>query len=232
MPSSRSRRILELQAHRPDGLDDGARSARGGRPARRRLAVGARVPFVGRRAADRRPRLRRGLAGPGARRRAARRRTCALVESAIRHCRYLERAVEVVRAGERRRSSTRAPRTWPRAIGVHDLVTARALAALPVILEYAAPLLAEGGSRRGVEGRGVRRGGRAAGARPPRRSWASSRAEVPSPSTPFPRRARPHAAPFCKIAPTPDAVPAAARDGGPKRPLVHVLDVSAAPSRD
>ena len=35
--------------------------------------------------------------------------------------------------------------TWPEGVGVHDLVTARALGALPVILEYAAPLLAEGG---------------------------------------------------------------------------------------
>ena len=34
---------------------------------------------------------------------------------------------------------------WPDGLGAHDLVTARALAALPVILEYAAPLLAEGG---------------------------------------------------------------------------------------
>jgi 16S rRNA (guanine527-N7)-methyltransferase len=35
---------------------------------------------------------------------------------------------------------------WPAGIGVHDLVTARALAALAVLCEYAAPLLAEGGS--------------------------------------------------------------------------------------
>jgi 16S rRNA (guanine527-N7)-methyltransferase len=68
-----------------------------------------------------------------------------LVESAVRHCRYLERAVgdagfanvEVVHA---------RAEAWPAGIGVHDLVTARALAALPVLCEYAAPLLAEGGS--------------------------------------------------------------------------------------
>ena len=34
---------------------------------------------------------------------------------------------------------------WPEGLGVHDLVTARALGALAVILEYAAPLLGEGG---------------------------------------------------------------------------------------
>ena len=68
-----------------------------------------------------------------------------LVESAIRHCRYLERAaahagldnVEVVHA---------RAEAWPAGIGRHDLITARALAALPVLCEYAAPLLREGGS--------------------------------------------------------------------------------------
>jgi 16S rRNA (guanine527-N7)-methyltransferase len=65
-----------------------------------------------------------------------------LVESAIRHCRYLERAsedlpnVSVVHA---------RAEEWREGIGAHDLVTARALASLPVVLEYAAPLLAEGG---------------------------------------------------------------------------------------
>ena len=34
---------------------------------------------------------------------------------------------------------------WEAGGGEHDLVTARALAALPVVVEYAAPLLADGG---------------------------------------------------------------------------------------
>jgi 16S rRNA (guanine527-N7)-methyltransferase len=65
-----------------------------------------------------------------------------LVESAIRRCRYLETAseglpnVSVVHA---------RAEEWTDGIGAHDLVTARALASLNVILEYAAPLLAEGG---------------------------------------------------------------------------------------
>jgi 16S rRNA (guanine527-N7)-methyltransferase len=35
---------------------------------------------------------------------------------------------------------------WPAGAEAHDLVTARALAALPVVVEYAAPLLALGGT--------------------------------------------------------------------------------------
>jgi len=69
----------------------------------------------------------------------------ALVEAASRRCRYLERAVE---AGGLDNVSVIHARAedWPDGIGVHDLVTARALAALPVVCEYAAPLLADGGT--------------------------------------------------------------------------------------
>lgn len=83
------------------------------------------------------PGLALAAALPGAR--------VALVESAIRHCRYLEKAVaaggfanvEVVHA---------RVEEWREGLDVHDLVTARALAALPVLCEYAAPLLVEGGA--------------------------------------------------------------------------------------
>jgi 16S rRNA (guanine527-N7)-methyltransferase len=68
----------------------------------------------------------------------------ALVESAVRHCRYLERAVAEAGLGNVTVVHARAE-DWPEGLGVHDLVTARALAALPVLCEYAAPLLAEGG---------------------------------------------------------------------------------------
>ncbi len=64
-----------------------------------------------------------------------------LVESAIRHCRYLERAVEVGELGNVSVVHSRIEE-WT---GEHDLVTARALAALPVLVEYAAPLLELGG---------------------------------------------------------------------------------------
>jgi 16S rRNA (guanine527-N7)-methyltransferase len=68
-----------------------------------------------------------------------------LVESAARCCRYLERAVETAGLGNVAVVHARAE-DWPEGVGVHDLVTARALAALPVICEYAAPLLAPGGA--------------------------------------------------------------------------------------
>jgi 16S rRNA (guanine527-N7)-methyltransferase len=68
----------------------------------------------------------------------------ALVESALRHCRYLERAVEAAGLANAEVVHARAE-DWPAGVGVHDLVTARALAPLAVVLEYAAPLLAEGG---------------------------------------------------------------------------------------
>jgi 16S rRNA (guanine527-N7)-methyltransferase len=64
-----------------------------------------------------------------------------LVESAIRHCRYLARAVEVGGLANVTVVHARIEE-WS---GEHDLVTARALAALPVLVEYAAPLLEPGG---------------------------------------------------------------------------------------
>jgi 16S rRNA (guanine527-N7)-methyltransferase len=69
----------------------------------------------------------------------------ALVESAIRHCRYLERAVAAGQIGNAEVVHARAEE-WPAGLGAHDLVTVRAVAALPVLCEYAAPLLADGGA--------------------------------------------------------------------------------------
>jgi 16S rRNA (guanine527-N7)-methyltransferase len=69
----------------------------------------------------------------------------ALVESVGRHCRYLSRAVAEAGLAKVTVVHARAE-DWPEGIGAHDLVTARALAALPVLCEYAAPLLVEGGS--------------------------------------------------------------------------------------
>lgn len=65
-----------------------------------------------------------------------------LVESAIRRCRYLEHAATALANVTVVHSRAEE---WDEGIGVNDLVTARALAALPVVLEYAAPLLREGG---------------------------------------------------------------------------------------
>ena len=68
-----------------------------------------------------------------------------LLESASRHCRYLERAIAIAALANVGVVHARAE-SWPDGIGRHDLATARALAALPVICEYAAPLLASAGS--------------------------------------------------------------------------------------
>jgi 16S rRNA (guanine527-N7)-methyltransferase len=68
----------------------------------------------------------------------------ALVESAVRHVRYLLRAVDAGGLTNTEVVHARAEE-WPAGLGAHDVVTARALAALPVLAEYAAPLLADGG---------------------------------------------------------------------------------------
>jgi len=64
-----------------------------------------------------------------------------LVESAIRHCRYLEQVVEISELTNVTVVHARIEE-WS---GEYDLVTARALAALPVLVEYAGPLLPVGG---------------------------------------------------------------------------------------
>jgi len=69
----------------------------------------------------------------------------ALVESSSRHCAYLGRAVEAAGLANVTVVDARAEE-WREGLGVHDLLTARALAALPVVCEYAAPLLAPGGT--------------------------------------------------------------------------------------
>lgn len=67
-----------------------------------------------------------------------------LVESQIRHCRYLVKAVEVAGLANAEVINARAEE-WSGGFISNDLITARALAALPVVLEYAAPLLEVGG---------------------------------------------------------------------------------------
>jgi 16S rRNA (guanine527-N7)-methyltransferase len=69
-----------------------------------------------------------------------------LVESASRRCRYLERAVETAGLGNATVVHARAEEHAVTAGESYDLVTARALAALPVVCEYAAPLLVLGGT--------------------------------------------------------------------------------------
>jgi 16S rRNA (guanine527-N7)-methyltransferase len=69
----------------------------------------------------------------------------ALVESAARKCAFLDRTVVAADVRNAHVVHARAEE-WEDGVGAHDLVTARALAALPVVLEYAAPLLAPEGA--------------------------------------------------------------------------------------
>jgi len=69
----------------------------------------------------------------------------ALVESAGRKCAFLERAIALTGAANARVVHARAE-SWPEGIESFDVVTARALAPLEVVVEYAAPLLTLGGT--------------------------------------------------------------------------------------
>jgi len=68
-----------------------------------------------------------------------------LVESASRRAAFLERAVAAAEAINATVVHTRVE-SWQDGVGAFDVVTARALAPLPVVAEYAAPLLAVGGT--------------------------------------------------------------------------------------
>lgn len=69
----------------------------------------------------------------------------ALVESVARKGAFLERAARALDLPNVTVVTARAE-SWPAGRESHDLVTARALAPLGVVLEYAAPLLAAGGT--------------------------------------------------------------------------------------
>jgi 16S rRNA (guanine527-N7)-methyltransferase len=69
----------------------------------------------------------------------------ALVESAARKCEFLERLCASAGVDNARVVHARAEQ-WPDGLGKHDLVSARALAPLAVLCEYAAPLLALDGA--------------------------------------------------------------------------------------
>jgi 16S rRNA (guanine527-N7)-methyltransferase len=68
----------------------------------------------------------------------------AAVESVRRKCAFLARAAAEIGLGNVEVVNARAE-AWEEGLGAHDLVVARALAPLPVLVEYAAPLLAPDG---------------------------------------------------------------------------------------
>lgn len=85
----------------------------------------------------------------------------ALVESAARRSEFLARLCAAAGVQNARVVHARAEQ-WPDGLGAHDLVTARALAPLGVVCEYAAPLLAPAGTL--VAWKGVLGAGEAAAA--------------------------------------------------------------------
>jgi 16S rRNA (guanine527-N7)-methyltransferase len=127
----------------------------------------------------------------------------ALVESTGRHCRYLERAVAAGGLANAKVVHARAEE-WPAGIAAHDLVTARALAALPVLCEYAAPLLAEGGML--VAWKGAVEAEEAAAGAAAASELGLSEADVHA-VEPYPAAERRTLHVFRKIAPTPDRFP-------------------------
>jgi 16S rRNA (guanine527-N7)-methyltransferase len=139
-----------------------------------------------------------------------------LVESAQRKCAVIERLLQAARIENARVVRARAEE-WAAEEGseAYDAVTARALAPLPVVLEYAAPLLREGGSL--VVWHGARDAAKEATANRVAERLGLSPGRV--------RRARPfegahsrHLHVYSKVAPTPAEFPR--RPGmAAKRPL-------------
>jgi 16S rRNA (guanine527-N7)-methyltransferase len=68
-----------------------------------------------------------------------------LIESQRRRCEFLRRVCALARIGNARVICTRAE-DWREGLNGNDAVVARALGPVPVVLEYAAPLLRVGGS--------------------------------------------------------------------------------------
>ena len=137
-----------------------------------------------------------------------------LVESVGRKCEWLARAVAAMGLRNAQPVSARAE-AWPEGLGVHDLVTARALAPLNVLVEYAAPLLTEGGTLVAWKGRrdpGEEADGAAAAAHLGLRAGEVVRVQ------PFPAVRDRHLYLYLKVGPTPNRYPR--RPGmASKRPL-------------
>ena len=162
---------------------------------------------------DRRSRQRRGIPGlalavalPGG--------EVSLVESQRRKCEFWNGSARGGGVENARRRAGRAEE-WHEGLGAHDVVLARALAAQPVVLEYAAPLLRMGGTL--VDWRGRRDPAQedAAGRRPA--SWACAASEVRR-VAPFEGARDHHLHVYEKVAETPSRFPRRAGIAR-KRPL-------------
>ncbi len=142
-----------------------------------------------------------------------------LVESSARKCAFLERAALACGLTNTRVVHSRVE-AWSEGLGRMDLVTARALAALPVVAEYAAPLLRVGGAL--VVWRGQRNPGE-------EEAGATAAAELglsprdPIAVRPYPSAANRHLHLMLKVTETPARFPR--RPGmAIKRPLARYAD--------
>jgi 16S rRNA (guanine527-N7)-methyltransferase len=137
-----------------------------------------------------------------------------LVESSGRKCEFLARALAAAGIANAEVVWARAE-AWEAGREACDLVTARALAALPVVVEYAAPLLVLGGTLvawKGQRDAAEEADGAAAAAR-----LGLEPGEV-RPVQPYPAARHRHLHVFRKVAPTPPGFPR--RPGmAAKRPL-------------
>jgi 16S rRNA (guanine527-N7)-methyltransferase len=139
-----------------------------------------------------------------------------LVESAGRKCAFLERAIAACAVTNARVVHARAE-AWPDGIEAFDLITARALGPLAVVVEYASPLLTVGGTL--VVWRGQRdAAAESAGARAAAEIGLEP-GEIVS-VRPYPEAQSRHLYLMSKVTPTPRGFPR--RPGvAAKRPLGH-----------
>jgi 16S rRNA (guanine527-N7)-methyltransferase len=140
--------------------------------------------------------------------------TVALVESVGKKCEFLRRAAAAAGLQNVAVVNARAE-AWPAGVEAHDVVTARALAPLNVLAEYAAPLLREGGALVAYKGHRdpVEEAGGIAAA-----SILGLEARPPVEIAPFPGAQARHLYLYLKVGPTPDRFPR--REGmARKRPL-------------
>jgi 16S rRNA (guanine527-N7)-methyltransferase len=128
-----------------------------------------------------------------------------LVESTGRKCRFIERAIDALDQRNARAICARAE-DWARAGGAgrYDLVLARAVGPLATLVEYASPLLHEGGRLLAWKGardaEEERQGGAAA------RQLGMDLREV-RPVAPFPGARNRHLHVYEKVGPAPEGVP-------------------------
>ncbi len=137
-----------------------------------------------------------------------------LIESQRRKCEFLERVCAAAGVANARVIWTRAEE-WREGFSRHDLVVARALAAQPVVLEYAAPLLRLGGSL--VDWRGKRARGEEKAAESAAGELGLRRVEIRR-VAPFEGARDHHLHVFMKAAETPERFPRRAGMAH-KRPL-------------